>query len=76
MVDSGSIPGRVKPEIRKIGIHSFPARCSAIKRTVPPRFVVDKETGGSLTERKQISLRFVSWQGNLMNQMYSNLSQL
>ena len=24
-VDSGSIPGRVKPETIKIGIHSFPA---------------------------------------------------
>ena len=24
-VDSGSIPGRVKPKTRKIGIHSFPA---------------------------------------------------
>ena len=24
-VDTGSIPGRVKPKIRKIGIHSFPA---------------------------------------------------
>ena len=24
-VDSGSIPGRVKPKTTKIGIHSFPA---------------------------------------------------
>ena len=33
-VDSGSIPGRVKPKTIKIGIHSFPAWRSALKRTV------------------------------------------
>ena len=33
-VDSGSIPGRVKPKTIKIGIHSFPAWRSAIKGTV------------------------------------------
>ena len=33
-VDLGSIPGRVKPKTRKIGIHSFPAWRSAIKETV------------------------------------------
>ena len=33
-VDSGSIPGRVKPKTIKIGIHSFPARHSAIKWTL------------------------------------------
>ena len=33
-VDSGSIPGRVKPKTTKIGIHSFPAWRSAIKGTV------------------------------------------
>ena len=33
-VDSGSIPGRVKPKTIKIGIHSFPARRSAIKGTL------------------------------------------
>ena len=34
VVDSGSIPGRVKPKTIKIGIQSFPARLSAIKGTV------------------------------------------
>ena len=33
-VDSGSIPGRVKPKTIKIGIHSFPAWRSALKGTV------------------------------------------
>ena len=33
-VDWGSIPGRVTPKTKKIGIHSFPASCSAIKGTV------------------------------------------
>ena len=33
-VDSGSIPGRVKPKTIKIGIHSFPAWRSAIKGIV------------------------------------------
>ena len=34
-VDSGSIPGRVKPKTLKIGIHSsFPTWRSAIKGTV------------------------------------------
>ena len=33
-VDSGLIPGRVKPKTIKIGIHSFPAWRSAIKETV------------------------------------------
>ena len=33
-VDSGSIPDRVKLKTIKIGIHSFPAGRSAIKRTV------------------------------------------
>ena len=33
-VDSGSIPGRVKPKTIKIGIHSFPAWHSALKGTV------------------------------------------
>ena len=33
-VDSGSIPGRVKPKTRKIGIRSFPAGSSALKGTV------------------------------------------
>ena len=33
-VDTGSIPGRVKPKTIKIGIHSFPAWRSAIKGTV------------------------------------------
>ena len=33
-VDSGSIPGRVKPKAIQIGIYSFPAWCSAIKGTV------------------------------------------
>ena len=33
-VDSGSIPGRIKPKTIKIGIHSFPAFRSAIKGTV------------------------------------------
>ena len=33
-VDSGSIPGRVKPKTIKIGIHSFSAWRSAIKGTV------------------------------------------
>ena len=33
-VDSSSIPGRFKPKNIKIGIHSFPAWRSAIKRTV------------------------------------------
>ena len=33
-VDSGSIPGRVKPKTIKIGIHSFPAWRSAFKGTV------------------------------------------
>ena len=33
-VDSGSIPGRVKPKTIKIGIHSFPAGRSALKGTV------------------------------------------
>ena len=31
---AGSIPVRVKPKTRKIGIHSFPAWRSANKRTV------------------------------------------
>ena len=34
MVDSGSIPGRVRPKTTKIGIHSFPAWRSANKETV------------------------------------------
>ena len=33
-VDSGSIPGRVKPKTINIGIHNFPAWGSAIKGTV------------------------------------------
>ena len=33
-VDLAAIPGRVKPNTIKIGIHSFPARRSAIKETV------------------------------------------
>ena len=33
-VDTGSIPGRVKPKTIKIGIYSFPAWRSAIKGTV------------------------------------------
>ena len=33
-VDTGSIPGRVKPKTIKIGIHSFPAWRSAIKGAV------------------------------------------
>ena len=33
-VDSGLIPGRVKPKTKKIGIHSFPAWRSAIKGRV------------------------------------------
>ena len=33
-VDSGSIPGLVKPKSAKVGFHSFPARRSAIKGTV------------------------------------------
>ena len=33
-VDSGSIPGRVKPNSIKIGIRSFPAGRSALKGTV------------------------------------------
>ena len=33
-VDSGSVPGRVKPKTIKIGIHSFPACRSAVKGTM------------------------------------------
>ena len=33
-LDSGSIPGRVKPKAIKIGIHSFHAGRLAIKGTV------------------------------------------
>ena len=33
-VDSSSIPDQVKPKAVKIGIHSFPASLSTIKRTV------------------------------------------
>ena len=33
-VDTGSIPGLVKPKTIKIGIHSFPASRSAIKGTM------------------------------------------
>ena len=33
-VDTGSIPGRVKPKTIKISIHSFPAWRSAIKGAV------------------------------------------
>ena len=32
-VDLGSIPGQIKPKTIKIGIHSCPAWCSAIKET-------------------------------------------
>ena len=41
-VDSGSIPGRVKPKSINIGIHSFPTCRSALKDSVkPPQRVVD-----------------------------------
>ena len=32
-IDSGSIPGQVKPKTKKIGIHSFLAWRSALKET-------------------------------------------
>ena len=52
-VDSGSIPGRVKPNTFKSDIHSFPSGNSAIKEVKPPQYVVDKWAGGSLTQRPQ-----------------------
>ena len=50
-VDLGSIPGRAKPKIIKIGIHSFLASSSAIKRVIAktPQCVVNRWTSGSLT---------------------------
>ena len=59
-VDKGSIPGRVKPKTIKIGIHSFPAWRSAIKRNneKPPPCVVDRWAGWQLEakDRKVPSL--------------------
>ena len=52
VVDLGSIPGRVKPKIIKIGIHSFPAWRSAIKGAVRggqmDRWQLDSKTERSL----------------------------
>ena len=50
-VDSVSIFGQAKPKTIKIGIYSFPARRSAIKRIVkpPPCCVVVRRAGDSLT---------------------------
>ena len=52
-VNSGSIPGWIKPNTIKIGIHNFPARRSAIKRdsVKPPSCLVDRWAGGSLTRK-------------------------
>ena len=52
-VDSSSIPGRVKTNTIKFGIHSF----SAVK---PPPCVVDRWAGGSLTRRPKGPFA-VSW---------------
>ena len=49
-VDLGSIPGRVKPKAKKIGIRSFRAKRLAIKGIVwSLNRVLDKWAGGSFT---------------------------
>ena len=70
-LDSGSIPGRVKPKTIKIGIYSVYAVRSTLKRdsVKPPPSVVNRWAGGSVT-RIPKSLFAVSWppgQGNLAN---------
>ena len=49
-VDTGSIPGRVKPKTIKIGIHNFPAWRTSIKRRKCDLQYVWK-TGGNLSRR-------------------------
>ena len=57
-VDSGSIPGRMKPKTIKIGIHSFPARRPAIRDSVkPPLCVVPRWQ----LDRKVLRCRLVTW---------------
>ena len=68
-VNSGSIPGRVKPKTIKIGIHSFPATFSNKRDSVkPPPCVVDRWAGGSLTRRQKVP-SLSPGQGNLVNEM-------
>ena len=58
-VDSGSIPGQVKPKYKKIGTHSFPVWRSAIKGTVWSLHRVWKTDGhqaASIEDRKVPSL--------------------
>ena len=61
-VDSGSIPGWVKPKTIKIGIHSFPCLTFSNQRDCvkPPPCVVDRWAGGSLTRRPKGPFA-VSW---------------
>ena len=58
-VDSGSIPGRVKPKTIKIGIHCFPEWRSAIKEIVCSLHHLSW-TCGSLTRRPKGPFA-VSW---------------
>ena len=69
-IDMGSIPSRVKPKTKKIGIHSFPAWRSAIKGTVWSLHLVwyaDGQVAAWLKDRKVPSLS--PGQGNLVNKM-------
>ena len=67
-VHSGSVPGRDKPKMIKIGNHSFPAWRSAIKRRYYASTVCGRQMGRGELDSKD---RKVPWQspgqGNLAN---------
>ena len=64
-----SIPGRVKPKIRMIGIHVFLLDVQQLKGHCEVSTVyVDRWAGGSLTQDQKVSLLSPD-QGNLVNKM-------
>ena len=74
-VDSNSILGRVKLRTIKIGIQSFPALYSAMKRdsAMPPLLVMG---GGSLIRRPQKAPSLSTDQVNFMNEDVITIAEI